>query len=411
MTLLALPRSRTPSLPRTPSLRLPKKLETPRPQTTVAPRDTIRARLNGDTFTAGARRLDLDGDKLPGSPKPPRLTENQRAYFELIRKGPPQREDYPKTLAGILEYGRAKNDYEAQKHTLEQKLRYDELKAQGEPRREDFPDTLPGTIQYLGAKAAYINEVSELQEELGPTALREYEESVTSSTSTGRALLEEAERLGIPVHVLSDAEYAERYPGTGGVTVNGEVYIPYSALEQDEPGVLEHELTHAVLGPKLGSGTDPLDERIERIREAFERIGLDPEDGERLARNTQGWSNGETLDHVQTYVVDVDQERERRGLPPLSPRQRDELYEQAALREAALGLQRAIDEGEMTEEEAREAWARLPQGRAHPAPSNGSFRDFIEPYTDESAVRETAFPEDRTGKGMKLMARLASMRG
>ena len=170
--------------------------------------------------------------------------------------------------------------------------------------------------------------------------LEAYKAEAAEGSPTTQAIFEAAEREGVQVVVLSDEEYAERYPGTGGVTVGETVYVPVSALESGE-GVLEHELVHALLNGSdtLFDETVPLDDRVAEARELFESIGLDADDGERLIRSTEGM-NPVDADHVQTYVTGIDIHREQAGLPPLTDAQRDTLYEQAAIRETALGVWR-----------------------------------------------------------------------
>lgn len=172
------------------------------------------------------------------------------------------------------------------------------------------------------------------------TLLEAYKAEAAEGSPTTQAIFEAAEREGVPVVVLSDEEYEARYPGTGGVTVGETVYVPVSALASGE-GVLEHELVHALLNGSdtLFDATVPLDDRVAEARELFESIGLDADDGERLIRATEGM-NSVDADHVQTYVIGVDIHREKAGLPPLTEAQRDSLYEQAAIRETALGVWR-----------------------------------------------------------------------
>ena len=210
--------------------------------------------------------------------------------------------------------------------------------------------------------------------------LKRYEDEVVSKSPTAGKILAEAKRLGVPVVVMSDAEYGAKYPGTAGVTVGGTVYVPASALEHDT-GVLEHELTHAVLGHNEGifDTSKPLDQRVQQARELFQRLGLDPSDGERLARVTAEWGPSADSDHVQTYVEGVSIAREKAGLPPLTAPERDQLYARAAEREAALGVQRAHYDGfdqkspadqATAQAEAEAQWAKTPQGRANPPSGN-----------------------------------------
>ena len=170
--------------------------------------------------------------------------------------------------------------------------------------------------------------------------LEAYKQEAAEGSATTEAIFEAAEREGVAVVVLGDEEYAERFPGTGGVTVGDTVYLPVSALESGE-GVLEHELMHGLLNsrPEIFDPDVPLEQQVEAVRELFESIGLDPDDGERLVRAAEGMPSVDA-DHVQTYVLSVIIHREKNGLPPLTEAQRDSLYEDAAARETALGVLR-----------------------------------------------------------------------
>lgn len=235
--------------------------------------------------------------------------------------------------------------------------------------------------------------------------LERYETDVSKQSPTGAKIIAEAERLGVQVHVLSDEDYESRYPGTAGVTVNGEVYIPESALNTDGNPVLEHELLHAILGhsPEIFDNALPLDERITHARDLFERMGLDADDGERFARAIDGWPPERNVDadHIQAYVSGVDIAREKAGLPPLTDAQRDELYAGAAEREAALGIQRGpLADYDKTEwpmlrplllARAEAQWAATPQGRAHP-PSGDTMEERAASLT---AIIEKFASEDR----------------
>lgn len=177
-------------------------------------------------------------------------------------------------------------------------------------------------------------------------------------SDTGATIIEAAEREGLEIVVMTDEAYDEAYPGTGGVTVGQTVYVPVRALESNS-GVLEHELLHALLNQDTWIFDDsfsvgpfelpiPMEMRVAAARERFEEIGLDPDDGERLVRHTDGM-NKTDAHHVQTYVSGVDMYREENCLPPLTDEQRDLLYELAAVREDALGVWRhrvEVEEGE-----------------------------------------------------------------
>ncbi len=224
----------------------------------------------------------------------------------------------------------------------------------------------------------------------GPYYLNQNLEALRG-TPTGEAIANAAE--GERVIVLPDDEYERRFPGTGGINSDGTVYVPLSAV--DDPGdtsVLQHELVHATVGDALNTG-DSLDERVSAAREAFERAGLDPADGERIARATDGWpeDQGVTAQHVATFVLGVDSQREAQGLPPLTPEQRDALVERAARRELALSLSRRQSEDEdYTDAQLVEDYLATPEGQAHPpegatdAERAESIRQMLHRYESES---------------------------
>ncbi|WP_152613403.1 hypothetical protein [Inquilinus limosus] len=235
--------------------------------------------------------------------------------------------------------------------------------------------------------------------------LERYKADESKQSPTAAKIIAEAERLGVPIHVLSDQDYRSRYPGTGGVTSNGEVYVPESALNTNGDPVLEHELLHAILGrtPEIFDNARPLDERIKRARDLFHGMGLDADDGERFVRAIDGWPPERHVDadHTQAYVSGVDIAREKAGLPPLTDAQRDELYAGAAEREAALGIQRGplADYAKaespflrmMALARAEAQWAATPQGRAHP-PSGNTVEERAASLT---AIIDKLASEDR----------------
>ncbi|WP_395678104.1 hypothetical protein [Inquilinus sp.] len=236
--------------------------------------------------------------------------------------------------------------------------------------------------------------------------LDRYKAEESKQSPTGAKIIAEAERLGVPVHVLSDQDYRSRYPGTGGVTSNGEVYIPESALNTGGDPVLEHELLHAIFGrtPEIFDNARPLDERITAARDLFQTTGFDADDGERFVRVIDGWPPDRHVDadHVQAYVSGVDIGREKAGLPPLTDAQRDELYAGAAEREAALGVQRGgLADYAKTESpflrnlalaRAEAQWAETPQGRAHPPSGDtveeraASLKALVDTYASEDRL-------------------------
>lgn len=298
-----------------------------------------------------------------------------------LEANPPKREDFPGGIFGSFAYDFAKALHAGQVKTAKLEVEYEQLKL-GEPDPRDFVST----DAYEQAKADYQARIAPYQEALGPVLLERYEAKSAQASPTAAKILAEAKRLGVPVTVLSDEEYQKRYPGTGGVTVGDHVYLPVSSLE-DGSDTLEHEAMHAILGRngEIFDTSRPIDERVDKARALFGNMGLNPDDGERLARVTDGWGQSERGDHVQTFVDSIDIGREKAGLPPLSPQQRDELYSLAAIREAALDVQRkSLDgiESKSPEEqkkllaEAEETWANTAQGRANP-PSGDTFEERL----------------------------------
>lgn len=265
-----------------------------------------------------------------------------------------------------------------------------------EPRRDDFPPDGDGARGYSQAKAAWQTRYTRAQQAyLDAGALDDYIVRVSEESPTAAALIEEAERRGIPITVLPDAEYRARFPGAGIATDDG-VFLPASALEPGADPVLEHELTHAVLGPILDL---PAWLRAGALPKAFESVGLDPANVGRLLEVTEGWSNGVAAQHVQTHVTEVLIQRERQGLPALTADQMDALYEQAALREAALAARGTIQENGLSPEEALAEWAETPQGQARPPPGATVEEQYenllalLDELANPAAVEATAFPE------------------
>lgn len=298
-----------------------------------------------------------------------------------LEANPPRREDYPGGFFGSFAYDFAKALHAGQIETAEVEVKYEQLKLDP-PNARDFP----GKDAYDQARADYQKEIASCVKALGPLLVERYEAKSAQSSPTAAKVLAEAKRLGVPVTVLSDEEYQKAHPGTGGVTIGGHVYVPVSALE-DGSDTLEHEVVHAIFSrnEEIFDTATPIDERVDKARNLFENIGLDPDDGERLARVTDGWGEGARGDHVQTFVDSVDIGRERAGLPPLGAQERDELYALAAVREAALDVQRepldGIESKPPAEQkeilaEAEKKWANTAQGRANP-PSGDTFEERL----------------------------------
>lgn len=228
--------------------------------------------------------------------------------------------------------------------------------------------------------------------------LREYLAGAASQSPTLAKILEQALRDGTSITVLPDCEYGLRFPGTAGITFSdGRIYVPESAIKEGT-GALEHELVHAILF-KHGELFDrnlPVDQRIEMARELFGGMGLDPEDGARLVREFE--RNGQDH-HVQTRVLGVDMARERAGLPPLTPAERDALYAAVSNREAALDVQRwiadEIGKGRDPSEvyaEAEAKWAKTGIGSEHPPGGRTaqerqqSLDAILNQYADEAPI-------------------------
>lgn len=275
---------------------------------------------------------------------------------------------------------------------------YEALRDQGPPTREDFKGLNGATAAYelREAQAYYQSELNRLSREAGPYLLKRNEE-YARQTPTGRAIVDQARRQGTPVVVLPDSEYNQKFPGTAGVNYDGTIYLPVSSIDEpDDAGVLVHEYTHAVLGDAMRTDR-PQSERIERMRDKFAQIGLDPSDGERLAQETAGWKDGVAAQHAATWLLGYDMERERAGLPFQSPEVRDELVKRAAQRELALALTRRQDAAKnggaaYSDKQFVEDWLSTPQGRAAPPTGNTdaeravNLRKHLEQYVNEEYV-------------------------
>lgn len=230
--------------------------------------------------------------------------------------------------------------------------------------------------------------------------LEAYLQDAAAQSPTFAKLLNQARRDGVRITVLSDCEYARRHPGTAGTTFgDGHVYVPESAISNGGTGALEHEIVHGILFKhnEIFDKNIPLDQRLEQARELFGNMGLDPEDGARLVNAYE--RNGESH-HVHTRVIGVDIARERKGLPPLSPAQRDALYEAVSSREAALNVQRWINDQIQNQHrdpvevyrKAEAKWAATGVGAEHPPAGatagerRASLDVVLARFADESAV-------------------------
>lgn len=243
------------------------------------------------------------------------------------------------------------------------------------------------------------DELTRLDEALvGGPYLLERNKQLASQTEAGAAIVAAAEERGVPVHVLSEEEYKERFPDSGGIFVDGEgVYVPDTALNGGSDNVLVHELLHAVLDETLDTDK-PQEQRVADARALYEEIGLDPNQGEAIAEATEGWPPEFSVaaEHVATHLATRATERERRGLPPESPEQLQEVTERAATRELALAVQSRDEDPSISDEELLALWASTPQGRAMPPAGDtveeqaASLRKILEHVSDEAYVNGPA---------------------
>jgi hypothetical protein len=257
--------------------------------------------------------------------------------------------------------------------------------------RETYGEDLDAVLRddFSGDELARLDEAL-----VGAPYLLERNKQLAAQTEPGAAVIAAAEERGVPVHVLSDEEYAKRYPNTGGVYVDGEgVYVPVSSLNGESDDVLVHELLHAVLDETLDTDK-PQAERVADVRALFEELGLDPDQGEAIAEATEGWPPelSVTAEHVTTHLVTRAIERERQGLPPETPEQLQGVIERAAMRELALEIHRMDLDPEYSDEELLALWAATPQGRAMPPEGDtveeqaASLRSILERLSAEEYV-------------------------
>lgn len=276
--------------------------------------------------------------------------------------------------------------------------RYEALRDQGPPTREDFKGLNGATAAHelREAQAYYQSELNRLSREAAPYLLKRNEE-YARQTPTGRAIVDQARRQGTPVVVLPDSEYDQKFPGTAGVNSDGTIYLPVRSIDDPENAdVLVHEYTHAVLGDAMRTDR-PQSERVARMGDKFEQMGLDRSDGERLARETEGWKDGVAAQHAATWLLGNDMGRERFGLPRQPPEVRDELVRRAAQRELALSLTRRQDDARnggaaYSDKQFVEDWLSTAQGRAAPPAGDTdeeravNLRKLLEQYGKESYV-------------------------
>lgn len=256
---------------------------------------------------------------------------------------------------------------------------------------------------HVQERAAYEQQEAALADLAGPYLLKEAEDNAGAASPIGQAIIDEAHRLGVPVEVLSDSEYEERFPGTAGVNSDGTVYLPASGLLDGSHSVLVHEYIHAILGEQLSPDNSP-EKRIAATRDTFERLGLDPQDGEWIARATEGWENGVAAEHVATYYLGAEMARQEQGLPPMADGERQTFIDNIAMREMALSIQRDFEDapgGLMGDMALLSAWHSWPQGRENPPSGNNiseraaDVRRMLDEYADEGRL----VPQGKIGKG------------
>ncbi|NMO15205.1 hypothetical protein HPC49_01375 [Pyxidicoccus fallax] len=243
-------------------------------------------------------------------------------------------------------------------------LRYQRVQQQA-PRPEDFTDPR----EYNLAKEAHERRLAPLVPAAAEDFLR-YIQQEAQETPTGNKIIDAAREAGVEVVVLPDAEYSQRYPGSIGVHDDGKVYVPVSSIDDpsdtNDVDILVHEYVHALIGDGLGPDV-PQSTREAEAREAFEALGLPPEAGAEIARQTDGWENPVAIEHVVTAYVTRRMAREREGLPPESPQEEAAAIERISDRELAIGL-RANREGDnpISDAELVEQWENTPTGQRYP---------------------------------------------
>jgi hypothetical protein len=247
-------------------------------------------------------------------------------------------------------------------------LRYERAKQQA-PQFKDFPNLQ----EYLHAHVAYQRELLQLAEAAGEDYLG-YIEQEAQQTPTGNAIIDAAREAGVEAVVLPDEEYQRRYPGTAGVHADGAVYVPVSSIDDpsdsNDVDVVVHEYVHALIGDEL----DPNKPQLLRpalAAKAFAELGLPPEAGAEIARQTDDWESGVAVEHVVTAYVTRRMERERQGLPPESPEEEAAAIGRISDRELSLHLQGAREgEPPLSDAELVEQWENTPTGQRYPPEGN-----------------------------------------
>ncbi|WP_147439236.1 hypothetical protein [Corallococcus sp. CA049B] len=244
-------------------------------------------------------------------------------------------------------------------------VRRDEDVERQEPQRGDFTNLL----EYGAAHTAWERKLLMLVEAAGEDYLADIKKQA-QETPTGNAIVDAAREAGVEVVVLPDDEYARRYPNSDGVTDGGVVYVPTRSIDNasdpENVDVVVHEYVHALLGGKLDPNQPPLLRPL-LVAQAFEELGLPPEAGLEIARQTSGWEDNVAVEHVVTAYVTRRMEREREGCPPESPAEEAAAIQRISDRELALHLQRASGGASPpSEAEIVEQWENSPTGQRHP---------------------------------------------
>jgi hypothetical protein len=245
----------------------------------------------------------------------------------------------------------------------------DILRYQLEQRRAPRPEQYPNLHEYNLAYEAHQRKLLELAQAAGEDYLG-YIEQKGQETPTGNTIIDAAREAGVEVVVLPDGEYDRLHPNTGGVTIDGTVYVPVRSVDNpsdpEDVNVVVHEYVHALLGDTLGPNGFPFLRQL-RAAQTFAELGLPPEAGVAVAQQTSGWEDSVAIEHVVTAYVTRRMERERLGLPPESPEQEAAAIERIADRELALHFQRNLDsDNPVSDEELVAQWEDTPTGQRHP---------------------------------------------
>lgn len=207
-------------------------------------------------------------------------------------------------------------------YAAEQSKLYDaaatQLEQQGRPAREDF--TVNGKFlswEYQDALSYYDGQLEEAQQGAKPERVRAMREEL-ARTPAGREMLEFEQNAGIPIKVLTTAEW--RRAGNGdnvAAFASGEEGITFKADSLDAQTYV-HEMTHEVDHfTKVLAAPDDTRTREQVIQEAtanYEKYGLDPSEVPALVDATyhQG-PDGLTLSHTHTRLAEARLHRQEDG--------------------------------------------------------------------------------------------------